>query len=424
VHISRFSSDPSQILTASDDTTLRLWDLPTETSLSVYSGHGDYVRSALVSPDNASLVLSGSYDGTVRLWDTRLDTREANVMTMRHGAPVEDALIYPTGGGGIAVSAGGPTLRVWDLMMGGRCLRATSNHAKTITSLAISTSDAEGSGGHALRLLSAGLDGLVKVYDPARDYVVTHTMRYPSPLLSIALSADEQHIATGGADGTLCIRTRALRANEAAARAEATKAKEQGTQQLFMAAASADSGGAAATLQEAATVRTKRLSPFDSALKSFRYADALDAALRAGTNKHATFALLTELSRRSSADGKEDGLRRAVAGRDEGALEPLLRFLLRHAGNPEHNAVVCKVADVVIGESPPPPPSSPVSLLWLTFCCPDATDTYASILGQSPLIDDLFGRLWAKVTDEVRLHREVEKVRGALEMLVVRGTGV
>jgi U3 small nucleolar RNA-associated protein 15 len=40
------------------------------------------------------------------------------------------------------------------------------------------------------------------------------------------------------------------------------------------------------------------------------------------------------------------------------------------------------------------------------------------------LIDDLFGRLWAKVTDEVRLHREVEKVRGALEMLVVRGTGV
>lgn len=49
-----------------------------------------------------------------------------------------------------------------------------------------------------------------------------------------------------------------------------------------------------------------------------------------------------------------------------------------------------------------------------------AADTYSSVLGQSPLVDDLFGRIWAKVTEEVRLQRELAQVRGALEMVLAR----
>jgi U3 small nucleolar RNA-associated protein 15 len=41
--------------------------------------------------------------------------------------------------------------------------------------------------GQANRLLSGGLDQMVKVYDIA-NYKVVHTMRYPAPLLSLAIS--------------------------------------------------------------------------------------------------------------------------------------------------------------------------------------------------------------------------------------------
>ena len=96
---------------------------------------------------------------------------------MRHGgAPVEDILAFPTGG--VGVSVGGPILRVWDLNMG-KCVRALSNHQKTVTCAAF-----DGSRG---RVLTGGLDMMVKVYD-VEDWKVVHTMRYPAPLLTLAVS--------------------------------------------------------------------------------------------------------------------------------------------------------------------------------------------------------------------------------------------
>jgi U3 small nucleolar RNA-associated protein 15 len=119
----------------------------------------------------------------------------------RHGKPVEDVIVGQSGT--MAVSAGGPIMRVWDLLgastsrsgLGGDeveeevdtgtqyCLKALSNHQKTITSLCW----AEGETGEA-RVLSAGLDGMVKVYDPQENWRVRHTMRYGGQVLSLAVS--------------------------------------------------------------------------------------------------------------------------------------------------------------------------------------------------------------------------------------------
>lgn len=96
---------------------------------------------------------------------------------MRHGdAPIESHLIFPSGDVGITV--GGPILRVWDLNMG-RCIRALSNHQKTVTCATF-----DGTRG---RVLTGGLDAMVKVYD-VEEWKVVHSMRYPAPVLSLAVS--------------------------------------------------------------------------------------------------------------------------------------------------------------------------------------------------------------------------------------------
>lgn len=404
VHVSRFSTDVTQVLTASDDRTVRLWDMPEQAELRRLEAHTDYVRAAVVAPENATRVLSGSYDGTVRLWDTRMGERGGEAMCMEHGAPVEDVLVYPTGGGSMAVSAGGPLLRVWDLIGGGRCTHAISNHQKTITKLALSVDSgasfsAEGGEG-GMRLLSGGLDHLVKVYDPAQDYRVTHTMRYPAPVLSLAVSPDESHIAVGMSDGTLCIRKRELKASELERRERRRATFRSGAFQHFV---DAGAGGAGPTRASAATradelsvesTRRQRLKRYDQLLKAFRYRDALDASLQQGVPASVTFALLMELLRRSPS-GQADGLRRAVSGRDDLTLEPLLRFLLRHATNPQYTSLVCDTLNVVM-------------------------DTYAAVLGQSPIIDDLFGRIWSKLAEEMRLQTQLFQVNGALEMILAR----
>jgi len=97
--------------------------------------------------------------------------------TGAQNGPVEQVLMFPSGT--VALSTSGPILRVWDIVAGGRCTRALSNHQKTVTALVLS---AKGD-----RLLTGSLDQMVKVYDVS-TYKVVHTMRYPAPVLCLAIS--------------------------------------------------------------------------------------------------------------------------------------------------------------------------------------------------------------------------------------------
>lgn len=183
VHVTRFSAlTPTQIISCSDDTTVRLWDVPSQASINTFTDHTDYVRSGQVSAINPSVILTGSYDSTVRLFDAR--SGDCEMVMGSSGSsnggntmPVEQVIMFPSGT--VALSAAGPILRAWDLVAGGRCIRALSNHQKTITSLAFDA--------NAGRLLTGGLDQMVKVYDIG-SYKVVHTMRYPAPVLCLAVS--------------------------------------------------------------------------------------------------------------------------------------------------------------------------------------------------------------------------------------------
>lgn len=176
IHVTQFSSNQTQILSAADDKTVRIWDVPSESPVVVFDDQfQDYVRSAVVSASNPNLVLAGSYDHTVKLFDLRANEC---VMSMTHdSSPVESVLLFP--GDGLAVSAGGNTLKIWDLVGGGRVVNSLSNHQKTITSLALDAS--------CTRLLTGSLDHHVKVYD-VQNYKVAHSIKYPAPILSVALS--------------------------------------------------------------------------------------------------------------------------------------------------------------------------------------------------------------------------------------------
>lgn len=66
--------------------------------------------------------------------------------------------------GGLAVTAGGTSLCVWDTMAGGRLLQRLSQHQKTVTCVALSPLAGPDTAA-APRMLSGSLDGHVKVRD-------------------------------------------------------------------------------------------------------------------------------------------------------------------------------------------------------------------------------------------------------------------
>ena len=82
VHAAAFSPEKVHILSASDDKSVKWWDLPTGQLVTTFNEHEDYVRCAVAGND---LWLSGSYDHTIKLWDTRT---KKSVMTLDHGSQV------------------------------------------------------------------------------------------------------------------------------------------------------------------------------------------------------------------------------------------------------------------------------------------------------------------------------------------------
>lgn len=81
---------------------------------------------------------------------------------------------------------------------------------------------------------------------------------------------------------------------------------------------------------------------------------------------------------------EQEVLKRALSGRDEVTLEPILRFCTKYIANPRFSRVVCVVAEYLL-------------------------DIYVpGVLGSS-VIDDLYRRLANKLKAELQFQRSLQK---------------
>ncbi|XP_062106922.1 uncharacterized protein LOC133818199 [Humulus lupulus] len=65
----------TQILTASGDQTMKVWDVQEKKCTAVLLGHTGSVKSMSPHPTNSEIIASGSRDGSFSLWDMRCDAK-------------------------------------------------------------------------------------------------------------------------------------------------------------------------------------------------------------------------------------------------------------------------------------------------------------------------------------------------------------
>jgi WD40 repeat protein len=127
-----FAPNGRQILTASDDGTMRLWDVPSGLEVRRLKGYSSRVLSVALSSDGGQ-ALSGHGDGSVRLWD--LENMEEVRRFERHRAKVTAVAFAPDGRTAFSASPD-ETLRRWDTATGwqlGICRVGSAIHCLAVS---------------------------------------------------------------------------------------------------------------------------------------------------------------------------------------------------------------------------------------------------------------------------------------------------
>lgn len=340
----------TDLMSASDDRTVRVWDLTEDEAKWTGIGHEDYVRSGCYLPGQESMIATGSYDQTVRLWDTRQAGHARPTLTFKHAAPIEDVL--PLSDSLLASSAGNE-VTVLNLIAG-KAEHIVRSHQKSVTALGVAQNGS--------RLLTGGLDGHVKVHNVA-SWEVVAGFKYPAPILSLsvvssgaqAAEREDRHLAVGLQTGLLSIRTRIAGAEKARVR-EKTKRMEaliageadeyerrQRKKDMRQGIRARDRGkdfrgeGADIVIAGNERSRRKKLRPWQQSLRSGKYSLALDQVLIADTFDNADMVtLLTALRHRSA-------LRTALADRSEEKTLPILRWVLKYINHPRYMSLMYDV---------------------------------------------------------------------------------
>ena len=191
VTFAEYSPDGRRIVSASVDTTLKVWDAETGEELLTLIGHLGSVYGAGYSPDGRRIV-SGSSDTTLKVWDA--ETGEELLTLIGHSALVSGTVYSPNGRR--IVSASYKEIKIWDAETGEELITLTG-HSSLVSSVAYSP--------NGRRIVSASWDKTVKVWDAETGEELITLTGHWAQVNSAGYSPDGRRIVSASHDMTLKI---------------------------------------------------------------------------------------------------------------------------------------------------------------------------------------------------------------------------
>jgi len=139
------------LYSASQDSTIKIWDLSRCIETYTLAGHTGFVRTLATSPDGRYLFSAGQ-DKIIRVWDTRSQNANVKVLTSH----TDQVYSLCASGSKLYSGAEDNTIKVWSLEQM-QCMRTLSGHKSTVFSLIVNKDT----------LFSGSRDHSIKVWDAA-----------------------------------------------------------------------------------------------------------------------------------------------------------------------------------------------------------------------------------------------------------------
>jgi WD40 repeat protein len=180
-----WSPDGTSLATASEDRTVRIWDLASRNVRVELTGHEGGVTSVAWSPDGDTLA-SGSQDWMVGIWDVHEPAR--NEMLIAHGGAIADVSWAPDGGR-LASCAADHSVRLWSVQPYSPFV-TQGGHDKEVTS---TTWSPDGT-----RVASGSRDGCVRFWSGSPTL-----LHHDRLTRAVAWDPAGKRLATAAFDGTV-----------------------------------------------------------------------------------------------------------------------------------------------------------------------------------------------------------------------------
>lgn len=187
-----FSADGKQIISASKDGTVRIWDTKSNELLQTITGNYGIVYSASFSPDGKQIVFASS-DNTIRILDAETTTE---IMKLEGHTSIVKSVIYSPNGRLIVSASVDKTVRVWDAMTGTEILRL-EGHTEGVN-YAVFSPDGK-------QIVSASDDFTIKIWDAASGRFVKSLEEHTNSVNSVSFSMDGGKIVSTSDDCTIKI---------------------------------------------------------------------------------------------------------------------------------------------------------------------------------------------------------------------------
>jgi F-box and WD-40 domain protein MET30 len=178
------------LFTASDDCTVKLWDLDTKKCIRTYEGHVGHVQQIVAlppefdaeeeGPSHAASPSSSQETSEAPSFTAPSDNGENTLFSSQPCRPLPPRYIL--------TSALDATIRLWETTSG-RCVRTYFGHVEGVWALAADT----------LRIVSGAHDRTVKIWDPRSGKSEKTFAGHAGPVTCIGLS--DGRMCSGGEDG-------------------------------------------------------------------------------------------------------------------------------------------------------------------------------------------------------------------------------
>ncbi len=200
-----FTPDSKQLVSASNDRTVRVWDMDTGRTARIIRGESapgwGSIYAMALSPDGRWLAVGGYLHGTDRALASAVrlhDFASGKVVALLkgHDEIVGTLAFSPDSKRLISASLGERAAIIWDLTTRQQALRL-SGHAQAVTAVAF-TSDGD-------RTVTGSKDDTLRLWSAADGKLIAEMRGHAGGVGSVAVSPAEELIASGGTDGRILL---------------------------------------------------------------------------------------------------------------------------------------------------------------------------------------------------------------------------